>query len=123
MFDFEYRVEIFVPPAKRRWGCFVLPFLLGERLVARVDLKAGRADRRLIVAAAYREPHAVPGPLAEALAFELKTMAGWLELDSVIVERATRLLMRLGNEAKVPEAGGATRAAPGGIRPVKRRAS
>ena len=86
LFEFEYRVEIFVPQPKRRWGVYVLPFLMGEHLVARVDLKASRADRRLVVAAAYREPHAKPGPVAEALASELKTLAGWLELDSVAVE-------------------------------------
>jgi uncharacterized protein len=86
LFEFDYRVEIFVPQLKRRWGVYVLPFLMGERLVARVDLKAGRADRRLVVAAAYREPHAKPGPVAKALADELKTMAGWLELDAVAVE-------------------------------------
>ena len=85
MFDFDYRVEIFVPQAKRRWGCFVLPFLMGDRLVARVDLKALRGDRRLAVAAAYLESHASPGPVARALAAELKTMAGWLGLDSVTV--------------------------------------
>jgi uncharacterized protein YcaQ len=86
LFDFEYRVEIFVPRTKRRWGCFVLPFLMGERLVARVDLKAGRSDRTLLVGAAFLELHARPGPVAEALASELQTLAGWLGLERVAVE-------------------------------------
>jgi uncharacterized protein len=87
LFDFDYRVEIFVPRDKRRWGCYVLPFLMGERLVARVDLKAGRSNRTLVVGAAFLESHAKPAPVAAALATELLTLAGWLALDSVAVAR------------------------------------
>jgi uncharacterized protein len=97
LFDFDYRVEIFVPREKRRWGYYVLPFLFGERLVARVDLKADRDGRRLMVLAAYREPGGKPpaasqnnfprGEIAAALARELRTLSGWLELESVVVER------------------------------------
>ena len=59
----------------------------GDRLVARVDLKAERPLRRLHVLSAYAEPRVRPGPVAEALASELKTMASWLRLDSVAVDR------------------------------------
>jgi len=87
LFGFDYRVEIFFPKSERRWGYYVLPFLLGDRLVARVDLKADRHRRRLLVPAAHIEPDEDTEAVAGALARELKTMATWLGLEAVSVGR------------------------------------
>ena len=95
VFDFRYRIEIYVPASKRKWGYYVLPYLLDDRIVARVDLKADRKNKQLLVLAAHEEAGIDFARVTRKLAEELASLAAWLNLDSVRVSRRgsfTRML-------------------------------
>ncbi len=89
LFDFDYKLEIYVPVAKRRWGYYVLPIVHGERIVGRADAKADRASDVLRVPALHLEPGATHADLAAAQS-ELGELAAWLRLDDVVIDRVVR---------------------------------
>jgi uncharacterized protein YcaQ len=95
LFDFHYRIEIYVPAAKRKWGYYVLPFRLGDQIVARVDLKADRHNSVLRVLSVHEEPCTQMSSCVAALAQELSSLQRWLALDSVQVTKCNTISRRL----------------------------
>ena len=85
LFGFHYRIEIYTPLAKRQYGYYVFPLLVGDQLVGRFDLKADRLGSRLLVQASWMEEGADPSLAADAAAVELARMARWLDLAEIVV--------------------------------------
>lgn len=95
LFGFRYRIEIYVPEPKREFGYYVYPFLLDDRLVGRVDLKAHRDRGVLEARATWVEDGTEPDRVAGAMADELEVMSGWLGLGEVQVADRGNLAARL----------------------------
>ena len=87
LWDFHYRIEIYVPEPRREYGYYVLPFLLDGILVARVDLKTDRRSNVLKVQGAFAEPDVDLKRVGRALRKELDMVANWLELDDLTIGR------------------------------------
>lgn len=95
LFNFHYRIEIYTPKPKRRFGYYVLPVLCGDTLVGRLDMKADRAARTLRVQGSYLEPGIVAKNVVEPIARQLSQMARWLSLEQVAVGRRGTLATKL----------------------------
>jgi uncharacterized protein YcaQ len=87
LFGMSYTIEMYLPPDKRVYGYYVCPFLLGDTVVARCDLKADRARRVLMVQSAFLEPGQDARRVAAELMSELRCMQAWLELDGIEVAK------------------------------------
>jgi uncharacterized protein YcaQ len=79
LFDFHYRIEIYTPKEKRKFGYYVLPFMMNGEMVGRVDLKADRANSKLLVHSVHTEKGVKRSTINDALNNELRTMASWLD--------------------------------------------
>ena len=87
LFNFHYRIEIYTPKEKRKFGYYVLPFMMNGQMVGRVDLKADRANSKLLVHSIHTEKGIKRSTINDALNNELRGMALWLELDKVVNRR------------------------------------
>jgi uncharacterized protein len=100
VFGMKYTIEMYTPPHKRVYGYYVCPFLLGDTLVARCDLKADRDQQTLMVQGAFLEPGQDARRVASGLADELREMQAWLELDRTAVSDRGDLAAMLRREIR-----------------------
>lgn len=98
LFEFDYRIEIYTPAKKRKYGYYVLPFLVGDRLVGRFDLKTDRESGALKVLAAHLEPDADAGEVAPAAARELGSLMELVGAERIVVGRKGNLAVALRSE-------------------------
>ncbi|MFP6655146.1 MAG: crosslink repair DNA glycosylase YcaQ family protein, partial [Myxococcota bacterium] len=98
LFDFDYRIEIYTPAEKRKYGYYVLPFLMGEKLVARFDLKTDREAKTLRILAAHAEPNVALHEVAAAAAEELAALARFLGTEKIAVGHRGNLARALRGE-------------------------
>jgi uncharacterized protein YcaQ len=87
LFGFDYKIEVYVPAPKRKYGYYVFPVLLGDQLVGRLDVKADRKTATLRVVASYAEPGVNPDAVAGPVAAELDALRHWLGLEHTAVGR------------------------------------
>ena len=95
LFGMKYTIELYLPAPKRVYGYYVFPFLLGDTLVARCDLKADRQRKVLMVQSAFLEPGQDARRVVPDLAGELREMQAWLELDRIEVAERGDLAAKL----------------------------
>jgi uncharacterized protein YcaQ len=87
LFDFHYRIEIYTPKEKRKFGYYVLPFMMNGEMVGRVDLKADRANGALLAHSVHTEKGVKRSAINDVLSAELDAMANWLGLEQVQIGR------------------------------------
>jgi hypothetical protein len=98
LFGLRYRIGIYTPADQREHGYYVYPFLLGETIAARVDLKADRKAGKLMVQAAHLEPPAEAEAVIGPLAAELAALAAWQGLGEIAVAKKGGLSTALSRE-------------------------
>lgn len=87
-FDFDYQIECFVPEAKRKYGYFSLPILVGDTFVARMDAKANRKQRVLTIHNLHFEPLKLNLPMIEKITDAIQAFARFNQCDAVVIAKS-----------------------------------